>query len=266
MQSVAVGSVSLSVNHLLIVLALAIALVVGGLLGRRWQVKVSGSLLDIFVGSMVFARAGFVLRYHEYYDTVWSVIDIRDRGFDIISGLVGCLLLTAWVFWRRAAMRKPLLHAMLAGFISWGVSAGLIRQIEEQALPMPQLTVQTLEQQMLDIYAIAPGQPMVVNLWATWCPPCVREMPVLIEARQRFPDVTVIFVNQGESTEVIRRFLEQQQLDDTHMYSDISSRMGQMVGSRALPTTLFYDAGGQLVHSHMGELSMATLARGIEYF
>src|SRR5690606_40886240 len=45
------------------------------------------------------------------------------------------------------------------------------------------------------------GQPTVVNLWATWCPPCRREMPVLRDAQQRYPDIAFIFANQGESAE-----------------------------------------------------------------
>jgi thiol-disulfide isomerase/thioredoxin len=39
----------------------------------------------------------------------------------------------------------------------------------------------------------------VINIWATWCPPCRREMPVLQQAQHDYPHVTFLFVNQGET-------------------------------------------------------------------
>jgi hypothetical protein len=47
---------------------------------------------------------------------------------------------------------------------------------------------------------------------------------------------------------------------------DASGRLGQAVGSMALPTTLFYQADGRLIGSHLGELSEASLARAMEPF
>jgi hypothetical protein len=47
---------------------------------------------------------------------------------------------------------------------------------------------------------------------------------------------------------------------------DASGRLGQAVGSMALPTTLFYQADGRLINSHLGELSQASLARAMEPF
>src|SRR5690554_8147761 len=50
------------------------------------------------------------------------------------------------------------------------------------------------------------GKPVVVNLWATWCPPCIREMPVLDEAQQANQDIHFVFVNQGEDSAEVTHF------------------------------------------------------------
>ena len=110
------------------------------------------------------------------------------------------------------------------------------------------------------------GQPMVVNLWATWCPPCRREMPTLQQAQQDNPAVTFVFANQGEAAETITAYLQQQPLQLDNVLVDSFSALSEAVGSRGLPTTLFFDAEGRLLDSHVGELSAASLAARMQRF
>jgi len=115
----------------------------------------------------------------------------------------------------------------------------------------------------IDLSALR-GQQVVINFWATWCPPCRREMPVLAEAQRLYPQVTFVFANQGEGAGEVHTFLASQTLQLDNVLLDSGGRLGQLVGSRALPTTLFYDAEGRQVGSHLGELSSASLARALE--
>ena len=107
---------------------------------------------------------------------------------------------------------------------------------------------------------------MVVNLWASWCPPCIREMPVLEQAQKDNPDITFVFVNQGEQHETIVHFLNQHNLTLNNVLTDTRSGLGRTTGSQALPTSLFYDAQGRQVNAHLGELSAASLAHNLERF
>lgn len=265
MISVSVGPLGLSVGHLLLVLSLILALLVGGLLGRRYRVAVVGSVTDIFVVAMLCARLGFVVRYFEHYqDSLWQIVDIRDGGFDVVAGLTGAVVFTIWRVWRRADLRKPLGIAMAVGLGFWTATAGTITLIEQQARGMPEMTLMSLDGQPIPLTQVPVGKPMVVNLWATWCPPCVREMPVLQDAQSRHPEVRFVFANQREQPETIQRFLADQSLTLDNNYLDQQGQLARAVGSQGLPTTLFYNAEGQLVDTHFGELSRATLARGLE--
>ncbi|MCQ3971575.1 TlpA family protein disulfide reductase, partial [Klebsiella pneumoniae] len=89
-------------------------------------------------------------------------------------------------------------------------------------------------------------------------------MPVLAEAQARESDTLFLFVNQGEGEGEINRFLETAGLSLDNVLLDSRGRLGQHVGSTALPTTLFYNADGRQVSSHLGELSHASLARALE--
>ena len=68
-------------------------------------------------------------------------------------------------------------------------------------------------------------------------------MPVLEEAQQQRPDLTFLFVNQAESMQSVSTYLATQGLSLDNVLFDGSGRLGQAVGSMALPTTLFYSAG-----------------------
>ena len=120
--------------------------------------------------------------------------------------------------------------------------------------------------QPVSLESLNQGQPTVVNLWATWCPPCIREMPVLEKAQSDYPGVSFVFANQGEHPETIKRFLSEQNLNLEHVLSDRQGGFGRATGSQGLPTTLFYNAQGNLVDSHMGELSKASLVHSLERF
>jgi thiol-disulfide isomerase/thioredoxin len=100
---------------------------------------------------------------------------------------------------------------------------------------------------------------MVVNLWATWCGPCRAEMPVLAAAQRARPDVRFVFANQGEGPEVVQRYLAAERLALQDVWLDIGSGLGPALGSRGLPTTVFFDADGTRVDAHFGLLNAAAL-------
>ncbi|MEC9039044.1 MAG: TlpA disulfide reductase family protein [Pseudomonadota bacterium] len=267
MLSVGIGPLSLSIGHLLLVLAFVVALVVGALIGRKEKTPVAGTLADIFLVAMVSARIGFVVRYFSEYQGAWlGMIDIRDGGFDLVTGLIAALAFTGYLMWKRAAIRRALGSAVAAGLIIWGGMSGIIALINQQTRGLPEVALTDLNERPVDLASLAGDKPTVVNLWATWCPPCIREMPVLEDAQQRYPNVNFVFANQGEHPATIRKFLMAQNLNLSHVLSDRQNRFGRVVGSHGLPTTLFYNVEGQLVDTHMGELSRASLARSLERF
>jgi len=267
MLSVGVGPVSLSIEHVLLILAFGVALLVGAITGRKQKTPVAGSLADIFLVALVSARIGFVVRYFEHYQNDWlGMVDIRDGGFDVITGVLIALVFTGYRMWRQSTLRKPLSAALIAGAMTWGITFGAIALIHQQTSGLPEVELAELDGQPASLATIADGKPLVVNLWATWCPPCIREMPVLETAQQNYRDIRFVFANQGEHAETIRRFLEKQSLNLDHVVSDQTGSFGQVVGSHGLPTTLFYSADGQLLDSHMGELSRATLVEKLERF
>lgn len=154
--------------------------------------------------------------------------------------------------------RRPLAVAALAGLLVW--SAGSLLTGARDSAAMPTMALQSLEDaRPLDLRTAAAGRPVVVNLWASWCGPCRQEMPTLAAAQQREDKVGILFVNQGESQAAVRAYLSSLGLPLRDVMLDPGSQLGPAVGSRGLPTTLFYDAKGTLIDAHFGVLNAPAL-------
>ncbi|RFF27715.1 MULTISPECIES: TlpA disulfide reductase family protein [unclassified Wenzhouxiangella] len=267
MATLDIGPLALPMSRALILAAGIVALLVGAVLGQNKQESVTDSVFFVLFAGILSARAAFVLSYWEQYRSdLIGIIDIRDGGFDPIIGLIGALVLLGWQLWHQPAIRRALSGAAAAGLLTWFAGALLTGLIQPPAPTIPDTALTRLDTRMTTLPQLADGKPTVVNLWASWCPPCVREMPVLEKAQQENPDITFVFVNQGEQPETIQRFLARHGLSLGNVVTDTGASIGRSTGNRALPTTLFYNSQGKQVNTHLGELSAASLTHNLERF
>lgn len=265
MLTVTLGPLTMALNHLLLLAALGIASLVGWRVARRGGENPESALFNLFLLGLLCARLGFVLAYWPMYrDEPLQMIDIRDGGFLLSGGLFGVVLGTLWQGWRRPGLRRPLGWALCSGALFW-VLGSFASHLYSQGTQLPQLSLRDNRGQAVALHDYK-GKPLVINLWATWCPPCRREMPVLQQAQHDYPGVTFLFVNQGETPENVSTFMATTGLMLSHVLFDGAGELARQVGSMALPTTLFYDADGRLVGSHLGELSRASLRHALEPF
>ena len=263
MLTMNVGPLALPVPHLLLILSLLFAMLTGWWVGRRSKLNPEAQLFKLLLVALIVARLAFVIAYFDHFrDEPWNAIDIRDGGFIAWPGVLAAVLLGGWMVWRDKTLRKPLGFAMAVGVSVWGFTS-LVLHALEQGTRLPELTLRDQQGNPAALHDYL-GKPVVINLWATWCPPCRREMPVLAEAQHNEPDLTFLFVNQGEGERTIGQYLNTHQLGLDNVLLDTGGQLGQLLGSAALPTTLFYDAEGRQVASHLGELSRASLARQLQ--
>ncbi|MDZ7812777.1 MAG: TlpA disulfide reductase family protein [Ideonella sp.] len=179
--------------------------------------------------------------------------------------LPGALAAGLWLGWRAVrapVLRQPLALSSAVGLVVWvagGFGLGLNQQRDVPDVPLQSLSA-AAEPQQARLAELARGRPTVIALWASWCGVCHQQMPHWAAAQQRQPDVQVLFINQGEDAARAQAYLQQQGLGVRQVWLDAASRTGPAVGSLGLPTTLFYNAQGQLVHRQVGLISPPALA------
>lgn len=254
------GPLALPYALLLLYVVVAASLYVGARRSRNTGVAVEPILWKTLLVGLVVARFAFVWEFRAaYMVSPLSMLDIRDGGWNATAGFIGAWLFALSLYGRRPALRKPMQAALLTGSVVWLVGSIALSLRPETGQEMPALGFPSLAGPTVQL-AEFKGQPTVVNLWASWCPPCVREMPVLQKAQVDQPGVNFVFLNQGESPDKVGAWLQARNLTLHNVLLDPTRTAGAAFKQSALPMTLFFDAKGRLVSTRIGELSSATLA------
>jgi cytochrome c biogenesis protein CcmG, thiol:disulfide interchange protein DsbE len=100
------------------------------------------------------------------------------------------------------------------------------------------------------------GTPVVVNFWASWCPPCVAEMPDLETVHQEFADeVAFLGINTQDSPDAAAELVEQTGVT-YDLARDPDGALFRAFRGIGMPTTLFVSAEGEIVERHTGILTL----------
>jgi len=112
------------------------------------------------------------------------------------------------------------------------------------------------------------GKPVVLNFWASWCPPCKSEMPHFNTVYQDQKDeVVFLMIDQTDGQRETKAKGLQYVADqgfDFPIYFDTELEASTAYGISSIPTTLFINPAGKIVNGYRGAIDEATLRSGIE--
>ena len=135
--------------------------------------------------------------------------------------------------------------------------------------PAPEVKFTDIDGKPISLADFA-GKPVVVNLWATWCQPCLREMPSLDRLQAELDGkLTVLAVSEDRAgAKRVGEFVAQMGLKNLTIYLDPKSELSHALGVRGLPTSIVIDAKGQIVGRVEGaaEWDSATMMAALKPF
>lgn len=168
-------------------------------------------------------------------------------------------------------MKKFFLPAILAAILLTGLACfkenggNMAVEAAAKAEPAPDFSVTTLDGQQLSLASLK-GKVILVNFWATWCPPCRAEIPEFIEAYAELKDrgLEILGFSVDDLPEAeLKSFVTKAKVNYpvALVGQDIVSafRPGQYI-----PTSIFIDRNGRLRHKHVGQLPKKDLVRIFE--
>lgn len=144
----------------------------------------------------------------------------------------------------------------------------------QAAVPASEAVAQLLETPLQDVAGkprtLAPykGRVLVVNFWASWCGPCVAEMPELVRLHDTYARKGIQFVGIGvDSQQNVQTFLKKVPVDYPILISgfggaDLARSLGNTAG--ALPFTVVIDANGVVRSTKLGQVAPAELSKTLD--
>lgn len=264
-QAIEVGPLTLTYDRLLAVVLIWVFLALAARWGRRSdrgedRAGMEAAAWWAVVAGLLTARLAYVAQNSAAFGAEpWTIFAVWQGGFSIWWGVAAAMVVVV-ARSRSRIIAGPLL--LLIAALSFGQFA-----VKNLVSPPPQylpakLIVMDMDGKPVALDAMR-GQPFVVNLWASWCGPCRREMPMMKDVASKSA-VPIFFANQGEGAEQVAVYLRSEGMGDHRIWLDPFSQLGGALGARALPTTIFVAANGQIVTQHVGEISRAALLNGME--
>ena len=266
MDALRLGPFVLSMARLSALLAIALALGIAEYLERKQQRPLTAWAWSAALWLLAGARLAFVLQHWSVYRyDLLSIAYIWQGGFAPWGGLLALLGYSAWYFRSRRAELPAAGLVTLPGLALWLVltQSSVVNPQELPAVSLERYLADGSNSTVSLALSSLVGQPLVINLWASWCGPCRREMPMMARVAQERNEVQMLFVNQAESLAQVQRYLYEERLELAWLLLDRQGQLADAMQAVGLPTTLFVDAQGMVQQRHVGEISEAALQAAI---
>ena len=169
--------------------------------------------------------------------------------------------------WRALARLEPIGWLVLAGFLGWRMwpQVAAAFGVDATTAPAPSFAVQTLAGDSLSSASLR-GKVVLVNVWATWCPPCRVEMPGFqaVYDRKKADGFVILGISTDVTgPEAVARFLAEREI--TYPVAMATGGITRRFGdSRALPTSYLIDRQGRIRHEVRGIFGSVALEQAVD--
>lgn len=261
MNAVSVGAFAFDTERFAAIVGMVVFLAAASVLAHRIDDRLGRWSSWTAVVGLAAARLGHVLQHAgSFASDPWRILAVWQGGFSWSGGAAGVTVMLVLLFLRS---RK------LAGWATASVVAGVIAtaatlEFTYSGTQVPPITSVFHSLSGAETTIGGSGRPTVLNLWATWCPPCRRELPMMAELAASTADVDFVFANQGEPAAKIADYLRSANLNLPQAVLDPQLLLSRHYSAVGLPATLLLAADGTLAGSHLGEISREILAQKIQ--
>ncbi len=170
--------------------------------------------------------------------------------------------MSRYLVWAVAAVTLAIALFVLWPFVSPTAHSNGPESLAGEAAPVYSLRDDRGAAVSLDRYR---GRVVVMNLWASWCPPCRAEMPDLQRLANAYArsGLSIVGVNEGESPQRARTFADSLGIHFP-IWIDSGQQYGRTYAALGLPTTVILDRRGAVVHGYDGALTFAQMESAVQ--
>lgn len=153
---------------------------------------------------------------------------------------------------------------LVGGAVAWGVQGG---PRTSSAIPRvggsaPAFSLQDTNGRTASLAGVR-GQPVILNFWATWCPPCKAEMPAISAVSKAHPNMVVLAVDVLEGPELVQSYVSTMNLGFTPVLDPAGSVAGRYHVS-SLPTSFFIGPDGTIRAINIGPMDQSSIEQNLQ--
>lgn len=171
------------------------------------------------------------------------------REWGIFFGIIGVLFITG--------LHKNLAAGVQQLFLKTGIMQASVKSSSEQVTAPYNFKLKTLEGKLVNFEDFK-GKTVFVNLWATWCPPCIAEMPDIYDLYKEVASdkIKFVMISLDENPQKAAKFIKRKGY--TFPVYTIHGYLPQAYSSRSIPTTFVISPNGKIVVKQKGMASYNT--------
>lgn len=276
------GPFLIPTRPLVLLLCIFVAIWSASRLGKKFnldKVRVRRAAEYAAWTGMLGGRLGFVaLNWSAYRAAPWTILYVWQPGYLYLGGLISGGTFILWQGINYIPEKRRLFLGVVAGsYLLAGAlyiaAIGSLELLRQPGVPgagdiAPEINLQNLFGARVRLSDLA-GRGVILNIWATWCPPCRREMPLLDEfhKNRQSEGLSVVGLDLDEPAEKVRRFVDSIGVSypiwvdaprNTPGF-DHSREIFARFGGVGVPMTIFIDREGVIRRVYVGELSRGFL-------
>lgn len=191
--------------------------------------------------------------------------------------LFDCLIIFLKVFTKKVILKKVILILLIAIFsilfmvlsLTGCLSQGISKEdkISNKSGYKNDFTLLDLDENKVSLSDFK-GKVIVLNFWATWCPPCRAEIPSFVEVYNQYKNKGVQFVGVSVDTdlEYLSQFVEEYDINYPILVDGTLDNVSSKWGISAIPTTFILDKDGEILFKNIGMMVESQLIEAIEKF
>jgi len=164
--------------------------------------------------------------------------------------------------WSYGSILSTVLLISLVGFLAWSMSKNQRGQVHQG--PAPDFSLTRFDGETLTLSKLR-GRVVVINFWASWCPPCREEAAYLEQTWRKYKEQGVILIGIDYADTEVQALAYIEEFNITYFNGpDLGTRISQEYNMQGVPETYYVDKNGELRGIHIGPLYYPLLDEKIE--
>lgn len=129
-----------------------------------------------------------------------------------------------------------------------------------EAQPVPNVVLEDMDKNPIALRELVNGKVTIINVWASWCPYCIQELPDFVRLKKAYPDIVIVALNRKESQKEVQEYVRKNGIkNELTVLLDQDDEFYHAINGVGMPETVVVNQQGFIVAHRHGPMSFAEM-------